>query len=197
MRATIFLISAAWSFSALAGEVSGVGFELPGQRSWVQVTSQDSEAGYLKEWVPEGSDVQTTDWIIVSQKLPLGKRTSAKKLLKTMMNLSRQTCTDVLFNGPEKIVTNKEKTYWGKIMCAQVVGKDYGAFIDQRVIVEGKDAWVVTSELRTEPTSVAGQLEFGRDAALAKKSIEEFMVKLSASARFTREGIDICLEQGC
>ncbi len=180
--ATVLLVST----SLALAEINTVEVEFPADINWVQVTEQSDADTYLREWIPSGAPVEDSDWLIVEQKFSLEKRTSARRYIRTMMNLARDACTDVRYNGPEKITVEKYKTYWARVICAKQHDKPYGAITELRVIAEGRTVFVVTSELRTAPTSVAGAIHFGDE-----DSIKTFFERSEKSAMLARESVRI------
>ena len=167
-------------------EISKVIVDLPNDVDWVKVTDNSNDDMYLREWIPSGTTVEDTEWLIVEQKFLLKKKTSAKRYIRKMMKFAKAACTDVLYNGPEKIAIEKHKTYWVRIFCAEQHGKPYGLVTEQRVIVEGKTVFVITSELRTVPSSVAGIVAPGEN-----DSPEAYFEKLKKSATLARESVRI------
>jgi len=164
--------------------------ELPSGYEWNLATDTSQDGQYLREWIPQGSTLSNTDWIISEQKLKTGN-TSSKKFIKLMFSSARKACTDVRYNGPVEIITKGHSTYVGLIMCAQQIGQEYGSFTDQRVIASGTDVFVITSELRLPPSQVAGVLEFSNDQT---DSIKTFVEHQNASGVFVRSSIRICLQ---
>lgn len=197
MRPSLLFLLVISVSAVKADEVTDVQVLLPESDTWNQITSDESAAGYTREWVPDGRTGEDTDWIVTVQKLPLERRTSARKFIRTMLQLAGGACTDVKYNGPERIVVDGKKTYWARIMCAEIPGRGYGTFTDQRVVTEGATAYVVTSELRTAPTSVAGVLRFSENADGSVMQPEVFIARVSESGTFTREGVTLCREGDC
>ena len=170
-------------------EITGVSVELP-QDDWVQVTNKEATGQYIKEWVPKGKTPFDTNWIITQQKLPIQSKISAEKFQKSMFSLAKQSCSDVLYNGPQEINVNDHLTSVGRIMCAKQNGQSYGTFTDQRVVVQGLTAYVVTSELRIPASSKAGVLAFGKDQV---SEIKEFMQLQGKSSSLVRKSVNVCL----
>lgn len=170
-------------------EVSGISVDLP-QENWVQITNKETTKQYIKEWIPNGKTPFDTNWIITEQKLPLQSNISAEKFQKNMFSLVRQSCSDVLYNGPQEINVKDHLTSVGRIMCAKQKGKPYGTFTDQRVVIQGLTAYVVTSELRIPASAKAGVLAFGEDQLTEMK---EFMLLQGKSSSFVRKSVNICL----
>lgn len=168
--------------------VVGVSVELPEQLEWSVVSDRSDNTRYIKEWAPKGEDPLTAKWLITEQKLALGSKISAEQFQKQMFFLSKQNCTDVSFNGPQEIVVNGHKTSVGRIMCAEQLGRPFGTFTDQRVIIDGSTAYVVTSELRIPKSPKAGVLAFGKDQL---GELKTFMSMQAASAKLVRESVDI------
>jgi len=186
-RLLLLLSLAVWAISSYgASPVTSVNFVFPPEHEWKKVTDQMNAGQYLREWIPVEETIETATWLIVEQKILLEKRTSAKNFLSIMMNLAGSACTDVLYNGPEKIVVNGHETYWAKTMCAQQLGKNYGTFTDQRVIVDEKWVFVVTSELRVSPSAKAGQLAFKKGEEF---NFAEFMARVKASTQVARSSV--------
>ena len=168
-------------------EISRVSVALPTDVDWVKVSDDSDGDTYLREWIPSGSTVADTDlWMIVEQRLPLKKKTSSRRFLNTMMKLAREACTDVLYNGPEKIAIENYKSYWGRIFCAKQRGKPYGTITDLRVLAEGTTVFVITSEIRTPPSSVAGVFSVTGSSQTIKA-----LQKLKKSALVARESVSI------
>lgn len=168
--------------------VTSVNVELPQNINWSVVSDRSDKSQYIKEWVPNGENPITSKWIITEQMLTLGSKTSAESFQKQMFALSKQGCTDVLFNGPQEIEVSGHKTSVGRIMCASQLGKPFGTFTDQRVIVDGTTAYVVTSELRIPASQKAGVLAFGKEQLAEMK---EFMSLQSVSSKLVRESVKI------
>ncbi|MCX2979891.1 hypothetical protein EYC98_03330 [Halieaceae bacterium IMCC14734] len=165
---------------------------LPSEYDWQLVTHQYDAENYLKEWVREGEDIESAKWLLVKQKLELPKKQSSKKYIKSIFRIARSACTDVLYNGPEKFpLDSGGNAYVGRVMCAQIVGKPYGAFTDMSVLVEGKTAYIFTSEIRMPSSPKAGILSFdpGSDA-----EIEMFMQQISTSAGLVRMNAGLLAE---
>ena len=167
-------------------EISKVIVDLPNDVDWVKITDNSDDDMYLREWIPSGTTVEDAEWLIVEQKFLLKKKTSAKRYIRNMMKFAKAACTDVLYNGPEKIAIEKHKTYWVRIFCAEQHGKPYGLVTEQRVIVEGKTVFVITSELRTAPSSVAGTFVLGKN-----ESFEALQERITKSAALAREFVRI------
>ncbi|MCY3749898.1 MAG: hypothetical protein OXG54_00710 [Gammaproteobacteria bacterium] len=172
-------------------EISKVIVDLPNDVDWVKVSDHSNGDSYLREWIPSGTSIEDTNWLIVEQKFPLKKKTSAKRYIKNMMKLAQSACTDVRYNGPEKLTVEKYKTYWVRIFCAKQHDKPYGLVTEQRVIVEGKTAFVITSELRTAPSSVAGVFTLG-----VNESFEAHLERMEKSAAVARESVRIIADPG-
>lgn len=172
-------------------EISKVIVDLPNDVDWVKVSDHSDGDSYLREWIPSGASIEDTSWLIVEQKFPLKKKTSAKRYIKNMMKLAQSACTDVRYNGPEKLTVEKYKTYWVRIFCAKQHDKPYGLVTEQRVIVEGKTVFVVTSELRTAPSSVAGVFTLG-----VNESFEAYLERMEKSAAVARESVRIISDPG-
>ncbi|GAB6262632.1 hypothetical protein [Photobacterium sp. R1] len=183
---TAFLASCA--STSPSSSVTSVNVELPHNVKWSVVSDRADNSQYIKEWVPEGESPITSKWIITEQMLTLGSKTSAESFQKQMFSLSKQSCTDVLFNGPQEIDVSGHKTSVGRIMCASQHGNPYGTFTDQRVVVDGITAYVVTSELRIPASKKAGVLAFGKDQL---EEMKEFMALQGASSKFVRESVKI------
>jgi len=164
--------------------------ELPSGHEWDLVTDTSQDGQYLREWIPQGSTLSNTDWIISEQKLKTGN-TSSKKFIKLMFSSARKACSDVRYHGPTEIITKAHSTYVGVIMCAQQIGREYGSLTYQRVIASGTDVFVITSELRVPPSSVAGVIEFPNDQT---DSTKRFFERQNASGELVQNSISICLQ---
>ena len=160
---------------------------LPATIEWELATNKSDDQQYLKEWILKGSSFETTKWLIVEQKLVLPKKVSAKKYLANIFSGAKAACSHVLFNGPEQLNVKDTESVAGRFMCAQQKGKDYGTFTDQRIIVDGKVVFVITSEIRTDVTEKAGVFAFPDEEAVSR-----FMRKQAVSAKFVRNAISIC-----
>jgi hypothetical protein len=165
-----------------------VNVELPKNIEWSVVSDRSDNLQYIKEWVPEGENPLSATWLITEQKLTLGSKISAEAFQKQMFSLSRQSCTDVLFNGPQEMNINGHKTSVGRIMCATQHGKPFGTFTDQRVVVDGTSAYVVTSELRMPASQKAGVLAFGKDQL---DKMKQFMELQGVSSKLVRESVNV------
>jgi len=195
IKFTSVLLFLAWPMVVTAGDaLKSISLTLPVEREWVKITNQSDDDQYLREWIPGTETIEAATWLIVEQKFLLKKKVSAKKYIKTMFDLALEACTDVLYNGPDKIKSGKLTTYVGRIMCAQQKGKSYGTFTDQRVISDGLSVFVVTSELRLPPSEVAGTL-----ASKEVSELQAFMKLQGISAGFVRRSVNLCLEgvSGC
>lgn len=177
------------SHSVFAAKVASVNIQLPVNVEWQQISDQSDDRQYLREWIPSDKTIDDTNWLIVQQKFSLENKISAKNFLKRIFSLAEEACSDVKYNGPEKIKTEKITTYWGRFMCARQNGKDYGTFTDIRTISDGKTMYVITSELRIPPTSVAGIMSFGKDVDMGV--IQQFMTLQGQSSSFTRKNVSI------
>jgi len=191
-RRSLWLVSLLFYAKVGVAQISQVQIDLPTGTNWTLANEQSDGDQYLREWVADGQTVKQTDWLIVEQRLALERRTSPKNLLKSMMKAASQACANVKLNGPDLLRSDGTRSFVGRIMCSHQNGKTYGAFIDQRVFVEGTTAFVVTSELRTPPTSVAGTLAFDDpETAMA------FFERAKTSARFVREQVSACSKADC
>lgn len=168
--------------------VVGVSVELPKQLEWSVVSDRSDNTQYIKEWAPKGEDPLTAKWLITEKKLTLGSKISAEQFQKQMFVLSKQSCTDVSFRGPQEIVVKGYKTSVGRIMCAEQVGRPFGTFTEQRVIIDGSTAYVVTSELRIPKSPKAGVLVASK---FKPGELKKFVSMQFASAKFVRESVDI------
>ena len=186
---SLSLILGACASTSPKTEVTGISVELP-QDNWEQVTKRESTDQYIKEWVPNGKTPFDTNWIITEQKLPIQSKISADKFQRSMFSLAKQSCSDVLYNGPQEINVSDHLTSVGRIMCAKQNGKPYGTFTDQRVVIQGLTAYVVTSELRIPAASKAGVLAFGKDQL---NEMKEFMQMQKKSSTFVRKSVNVCL----
>ncbi|PSU26130.1 hypothetical protein C9I99_26855 [Photobacterium lutimaris] len=186
---SLSLILGACASTSPKTEVTGISVKLP-QDNWVQVTNKEETDQYIKEWVPNGKTPFDTNWIITEQKLPIQSKTSAENFQKSMFSLAKQSCTDVLYNGPQEINVNDHLTSVGRIMCAKQNGKSYGTFTDQRVVIQGLTAYVVTSELRIPASSKAGVLAFDKEQL---NEMKEFMQLQGKSSSFVRKSVNVCL----
>jgi hypothetical protein len=190
VNVSIAIVATALVSQALyAADVSRVKVVLPEGTEWVAATDQSDGNQYLREWLPKGMTFDTTDWMIVEQKLLLPRKASAREYLIGVFSGAKSVCTSVKFNGPESFSADAVDSVVGRFMCAQQNGKPYGTFTDQRVIVDGKFVYVVTSELRTPPASVAGNLSFG-PSQLDK--MRDFMQRQALSASTVRSSVSLC-----
>ena len=186
----LLMILALPTAALFAGEaISEVEVTLPDHLNWVLLTETHQGGQYLREWVPEGSNGESTIWLIVEQKFQLDRKVSGKKYLNTIFSLAEQACSHVLVNGPTKIMLESRKTFVGRFMCGQQIGRDYGTFTDLRVIVDRKNLYVITSELRVPPSPVAGTLAFPGDQ---KEALAEFMANQEISAGVVRDSVRLC-----
>jgi hypothetical protein len=186
---SLSLILGACASTTPKTEITGVSVELP-QDDWIQVTNKEATGQYIKEWVPNGKTPFDTNWIITQQKLPIQSKISAEKFQKSMFSLAKQSCSDILYNGPQEINVNDHLTSVGRIMCAKQNGQSYGTFTDQRVVIQGLTAYVITSELRIPASSKAGVLAFGKDQV---SEIKEFMQLQGKSSSLVRKSVNVCL----
>ena len=182
--ATIVLFAA--FFSAYAEQGVNLSFTLPQQEKWIQITDKLGEGQHLKEWIPQGSEIESTEWLIADQRFTLGKKSTAKRYIKTIFQLAKKSCTSTLYNGPEQSEIDGVDSYHGRIMCAKRIGTEYGTFTDIRVVVNGVNVLVINSELRIPPSSVAGTLSFDDPIEIGR-----FMQVTAASWKFIREGISL------
>ncbi|WP_394132695.1 hypothetical protein [Shewanella maritima] len=187
---SLSLILGACASTSPKTKITGISVDLP-ESNWVQVTDKEASDQYIKEWVPNGKTPFDTNWIITEQKLPIHSKISAEQFQKSMFSLAKQSCSDILYNGPQEINTNDHLTSVGRFMCAQQKGKPYGTFTDQRVIIQGLTAYVVTSELRVPAASKAGVLAFGKDKI---DEMKEFMQTQKKSSGFVRQSINVCFD---
>ena len=183
--------------------------DLPAEVEWTMVVDEATDGTYHREWIPAGTTVEDTElWMIASQKFDLEKRRSARMVLRGMRDLARTACTDILYNGPEKIVLEKHpldkyhldgvpkkvvekvvekyRSYWGRFFCAKQHSREYGTVTQQRVLAHRNTVFVVTSELRIAPTSEAGMLPF--DTA---DNVAAFLKRMEASSRVVHDAIRI------
>ncbi|WP_147289919.1 hypothetical protein [Crenobacter cavernae] len=172
-----------------ASPITSLKINLPDTNKWSQITSKSTTNQYIREWVPEGLNGDDTKWIIVEQKFALGSSVSAEKYIKGSFALAKSACSDVAYNGPEKIDVKGHETYVGRFMCAQQNGKSYGAFTDQRVVTQENEVYVITSELRIPSAPKAGILSFKKDQL---NEMLAFMRRQGVSAKFVRNSVEIC-----
>ena len=166
-----------------------VKIQLPELYKWDLITDQSDGNQYHREWVPEGSTGLETNWIIVEQKFVFDTPVLAEEFLITIFSLAEDFCTDILYNGPEKIEVNEHDTYVGRFMCAEQKGMGYGVFTDQRVVAQGNEVYVITSELRHPSSPKAGIVSFPADQSAESN---EFMERTLLSGSFVRESVNIC-----
>ena len=102
--------------------------------------------------------------------------------------MAKQACNSVKYNGPEEYPSNDVDSYVGRFMCGQHKGKECATFTDQRVIVSGAFVYVITSELRTPPTAVAGVLSFDREK---KEGLKQFIERQKQSANVVRASVKV------
>lgn len=176
------------STNGFADSIKRISLELPQGPNWTQVTNQIDESQYTKEWVKEGEDPATAEWIITQKMIKLTKEATAKSFMTIMFSLARKSCTHTLYNGPEEMQLNGFKTSVGRFMCAHQKGKDFGTFTDQHVVIDGIKAYVVTSELRLPKSSRAGIIKFDKEQG---KKIKEFMALAETSSNFVRNSLHI------
>lgn len=182
--------------------------ELPARVEWTMLVDESTDRTYHREWIPAGATVDDTDlWLIVSQKVDLEKRRSARRFLGDLRKHARTTCTDILYNGPEKIVlekhlldkhlygappkgmaVEKHRSYWGRFFCARQHGRAYGTVTEQRVVAQRNTVFVVTSELRIPPTSAAGLFPVD-----SPEDARAFMKRMLVSSLVVRDGVRIVL----
>lgn len=187
VRTTLLIAMLLASSPCALAEISMIELDLPHDIEWTKVNEQSDADRYLREWIPTGATLEDPDlWLIVEQRFALERKTSAKRFIRNLMNNWRASCTDVRYNGPEKIKVETHNTYWIRVFCANQHNKPYGSISEQRVIAEGKTVFVVTSELRTSPTTVAGVFSFEEDG-----SAREFWQRFAKSTSVTRESVKI------
>ena len=168
-------------------EITELVVDLPAEVEWTMVMDEATANTYHRAWIPAGTTVEDTDlWLIESQKFDQEKRRSARRFLIDLRNRARAFCADLIHSGPEKIILEKHRSDWGGFFCARWHGEDYGTFTEQRVFAHGNTVFVVTSELRFPPTSVAGLFPVDNpgDAAV-------FMKRIEASSRVVREAVRV------
>lgn len=168
--------------------ITSVKAVLPETNKWTQITNKADAGQYIREWVPEGSTGENTKWIVVEQKFALESSVSAERYIKSIFSLARNACSDILYNGPERIEANGLDTYVGRFLCAQQKGKSYGTVTDQRVIAQGNEVYVVTSELRLPSSPKAGILSFPKDQF---NEMKPFIERQGLSAKLVRS-VKVC-----
>ena len=186
-----FVCLLAWP--AAASDIAGIKVALPTDTEWKQITNQSDDKQYIREWIPSGSDISNFKWIIAEQKLSLAPGTSPKHYLEAIKDTAKTGCPTVVFEGPHEVKMNSVPSFWMQYVCNKYKDHDNGSFIDQRYIFSDATVYVVTSELRTASSPVAGMLEPGKTEAEAKA----FMARMAASTKFAREGIQACPSTGC
>ena len=191
------IIAVVTAFPASGAEpVTGVHVTLPDSTTWKAATDQSDGIQYLREWLPTGATFESTDWLVVEQRLRVQKSVSAKDYLGGIMNLAQQACVSVKFNGPDPYESGGADSYVGRFMCSQQKGKPYGTYTDQRVIAVDGFVYVVTSEIRVPPNAVAGTMTAGpgQVATLLKS-----MQRQQESSALVRTGVRMCLKaiDGC
>lgn len=180
------------STSAYSQEISSLKVKLPDTFTWSQVTDESEGETYIKRWVPEGKSLEKTDWLIVEQKLIRAKKGNAKKILQKQSSLIENSCNDSTIAKSEKIQMDAVTSYATHITCGKKADTEYGFYSQQRVIVDGKNIYWVTSELRIPASEKAGKLAF--------KEFEEFEVfaeKQTASLNLVRESLQVCSGEVC
>lgn len=178
--------------TTVTNPITSVKVFLPEQYNWEQITNNFGDNQYIREWVPPGSTGSDTKWIIVEQKFVVESPVSAKEFLIIIFTLAKDACTDILYNGPEKIDVEGHETYVGRFMCAEQKGMSYGTFTDQRVAVQGNDVYIVTSELRVPSSPKAGILSFQENQ---QDELQTFMAMQELSANFVRDFVTICTSE--
>lgn len=181
-------VLAGCAITPTANPITAIKVALPETSKWTQITNKSDAGQYIREWVPEGSTAENTKWIIVDQKFLLGSSVSAESFIKRIFSLARSACTDILYNGPERIISEGHETYVGRFMCAQQKGKSCGTFTDQRVIAQGNEVYVVTSELRLPSSIKSGMLSFPKDQF---NEMKPFLERQEASAKLVRS-VKVC-----
>jgi len=177
------------AMASATNPITSVRITLPDTNKWSQITNKSEDSQYIREWVPEGSTGENTKWIIVEQKFVLRSEVSAEKFIKTMFAMARKACSDILYNGPEKLDVGGHETYVGRFMCAQQQGKSYGTFTDQRVAAQGYEVYVITSELRIPGSPKAGVLSFKLDQP---NGMQDFIKQQELSGKWVRDAVRIC-----
>ena len=197
-----FLIGCAPFAMADIGELV---VDLPAEVEWTMVIDEATARTYHRAWIPAGTTVEDTElWLIVSQKFDLEKRRSARRFLIDLRKRARTACTDILYNGPEKIVLEKHpldkyhldgvpkkfvekyRSYWGRFFCAKQHGREYGTVTEQRVFAHRNTVFVVTSELRIPPSIYAGVFPFD-----TRDDVAAFWKRMVAAAHVVRDGVRI------
>ncbi len=196
-----FLIACAPFAMADIGELV---IDLPPHVEWTMVTDEATDGTYSRAWIPAGTTVEDTDWMIVSQKFDLEKRISARQVLTGIRDFARTDCTDLIYSRPKKIVleehvldrqhlygvpkrfVKKYTTYSGGYMCAKQRGREYGTVTHRRVLAHRNTAFVVSSQLRIPPTSEAGLFPFD-----TREAVAAFMKRMDVSSRVVHDAVRV------
>ena len=172
-----------------APPIESVEVALPDSQAWNLVVDKVGDRGFIKEWIPENTTPETTERLITLQKLPVGNL-SAKDYSQMMAQIAAIQCSDIAVNIQNPIQNSRYDTIAVRLICAQQNGKSYGTFTDQRVIMDRNSAYVITSEIRVEPTEEAGMIPFEDKADAAR-----FLKQANHSAKFVRDAVRIVTTQ--
>ncbi len=185
-----WLLFAAVAPAALAAdEVTGVHLTLPEGIDWIAATDKSDGSQSLREWLPKGASFDSTDWMVVEQKLRLKAGQTARAFLDGVYERAKGACTSVKFTDPVNFGEGGGNSVVGHFACAQVKGQSYGTDTDQRVIVGGALVFVITSELRHPATAVAGVESFKPDQAAAMVTL---LQRRRASGTLVRSAVEVC-----
>lgn len=160
---------------------------LPDNETWMLISEQVAGDAYSKEWILEGQDYETTEWLIAQQKIPVDSDTSASDFLEQIYEMTEGACTKASHEGPDRIRVAGQRGAVGRTICSQRIGEEFGAFSDRLVLVENNFAYIITSELRTPPMIVEGVLSFTRSKL--QTNAEEFQLRDVRSHQLVREGV--------
>lgn len=185
----------AWTPAGAEPAVSGIRYDLPPGIDWARVTDEPANASRRRAWIPSGATGESTPWLITEDRLDIDRGTDPGELVEAAFGSAAANCTDFKTSGPDTIRTGGLATAWGRVICARHRDKDYGYFADHRVVVDGTVAFVLTSEIRTPPSPMAGALTFGDDAP--DRRAAEFFQRLEASDVMTKESFRLCRDGSC
>ncbi len=192
---TLLPLLLAWTSAAADDRNAGLRFDLPPGVEWVQVEDRIPDTRGRRVWIAAGTTVDTTPWRIEEKRVDVENNTLPTDLVEQAFGSAAANCSDVKTSGPETIDTQGLATAWGRVICAHHRDKDYGSFTDHRVVVHGSVAFMLTSEVRTPPSPMAGALAFGNDAP--DRRAAEFFDRLQASDTMTKDSVRICLDGAC
>lgn len=181
----IFLFVGCASIQKEVNPINDINLKLPTSIKWKLVTDKSDQNASLKEWIPNETNLQSTEWIIVKQSFR--NRSSASSFLNSVLKAAKSKCADIILNSRKQLDLNEYESYTARFVCSEQIGRDYGTVTDMRVISDNSKVFIITSERRLPPTEKAGLFRFS-----SPLEIVDFSKKNEESEDFIQNSIELC-----